>query len=126
MVGSSRNSTSGEQQPGGQVEAAAHPAGVLLDRFLPRLRQAHPLQQFRRPLPRPARAEVVEPAEHLQVLPPAQHRVDRGVLADQPDAVADPRGVPDNVETRHAHTAGVGPQQGGEDAHTGGLARAVR
>ena len=31
------------------------------------------------------RAQVVEPAEHLQVLPAAELLVDGGVLAEQPD-----------------------------------------
>src|SRR3954464_6146058 len=68
--------------------------------------------------PSPARAdrraptaEVVEAAEHLQILPSAQFLVDRGVLAEQPDAVADLVGVAQHVVPGDLGTAAVVAQQ---------------
>jgi hypothetical protein len=70
-------------------------------------------------------AQVVEPAEQDQVLAAAEDLVDGGVLAEQPDAVADLGGLADHVEAGHPGPAAVGPQQGGQDPHRGGLAGAV-
>jgi hypothetical protein len=52
--------------------------------------------------------------------------VDGRVLAGQPEQRADLVRLADHVEAAHAGGAGVGAQQGGQDAHGGGLAGAVR
>ena len=87
VVGSSRNSTGGdEDQARGEVEPPPHPARVLRHRPAARVREPEALQQLvgapRRP---PRDAEVEQPPEQHEVLAPAEHLVDRGVLADEPD-----------------------------------------
>ncbi|GAA3235892.1 hypothetical protein GCM10010468_69880 [Actinocorallia longicatena] len=120
-----------EQHPGradeggGQVEAAAHPAGVLRDRPVAGVREAEPLQQLGGAQPGPAGAQVVEATEHLQVLGARQDLVQRGVLAEQPDGGPDGRGVPGDVMPGDGSGSGVGAQKGGEDADGGGLAGPV-
>jgi len=51
--------------------------------------------------------------------------VDGGELPGQADTVADLRRVAGDVVPGYPRRAGVGPQQGGEDADQGGLSRAV-
>jgi hypothetical protein len=51
--------------------------------------------------------------------------VDRRVLAGQGDQLADLVGLGDDVEAADAGPAGVGPQQGGQDAHRRRLAGPV-
>ena len=51
--------------------------------------------------------------------------VDRGVLPRETDALAHCLRVAGDVEPEHLGAAGIGPQDRGEDAHGGGLARAV-
>ena len=59
-------------QAGGEVEPAAHAAGVLARRLAGRVGEPELLQQLVRPSPGDAWAEVVEPAEQGQVLSPAE------------------------------------------------------
>ena len=61
-----------------------------------------------------------------QVLRAGQVLVDRGVLAGEADRAAHLLGVADDVVAADPGDAGVGAQQGGEDADGGGLAGAVR
>jgi hypothetical protein len=71
-------------------------------------------------------AEVVEPADHLEVLEAGQVLVHGGVLTRQPDLRADLRGVADDVEAGDARRALVREQQRGQDSDGGRLAGAVR
>ncbi|GLX47472.1 hypothetical protein Shyhy01_04220 [Streptomyces hygroscopicus subsp. hygroscopicus] len=74
----------------------------------------------------PPGAEVVEPAEHLQVLPAAEPLVERGVLAEQPDPGPYPVGPRHRVVPGDRRAARVRPRQGGQYADRRRLARAVR
>ena len=85
-------------QRGGEVEPAAHAAGVPLRRAPARLDQVEPLEQLVGPLPAPGAAEVVEPADHVEVLEAGEVLVDRGVLPGQADHAAQRPGVADDVE----------------------------
>jgi hypothetical protein len=70
-------------------------------------------------------AEVVEPADHLEVLEAGQVLVHSRVLARQADLPANPRGVADDVEPGDARRALVRLEKGGQDAHRSGLAGTV-
>ena len=61
-----------------------------------------------------------------QVLPAGQVLVDGRVLAGQADDRAQLLGLAHDVEAADGGAPGVGPQQGGEDAHRRRLAGAVR
>jgi hypothetical protein len=84
------------------------------------------LQQLRRALLRRLRPHLVELADHLEVLPAGQVFVDRRELTGQADGTADRVGLFQHVDARHHSSSAVGPQQGGQAADGGRLARAVR
>ena len=69
---------------------------------------------------------MVEPTDHVEVLEAGQVLVHRCVLACEPDVLAHPGGVADDVEARHARRAVVREQQGRQDADGRRLAGAVR
>ena len=87
-----------EQQPrpadqrAGEVEPAAHAAGVGLDDPVGGVGKVELLEQLVGALRGFARWQLVEPAEHPQVLAAGQVLVDRGVLAGQADDGAQLRG----------------------------------
>ena len=83
-------------------------------------------EELARPLARAPAAEVVEPADHLEVLEAGQVLVHRGVLAGEPDLLANLRRVAHDVEARDARRALVREQQRGQDPHRRRLAGAVR
>ena len=127
VVGSSRNSTGGlGDERRREVEPAPHAARVGLrerGRRPRRGRTARAARSARRvatarrsPYSRPTIDEVLEPGQVL---------VDRGVLAGEPDPLAQPRRVAHHVEPRDAGRARVGLQERREDAHRGRLAGAV-
>ena len=68
---------------------------------------------------------MVKLADHLQIFLTCEVLVDGGGLAGQPDAGAQLVGLPHDVKPRHLGSAGVRPQQGGQDTHGRGLAGAV-
>ena len=113
-------------QGGGQVEAPPHAARVGLERPVAGVGQVELGRAAPRPAP-PTRgsAQVVEVPHHLEVLPAGQVLVDRGVLAGQSDEAPDQAGLFGHVVAEHPGPAAVGLQDGGQDAHRGGLARAV-
>ena len=113
-------------QRGGQVEAAAHPARVRADEPVGGVGEVEgapgaPARGHRLPA-----AEVVELADHLEVLEPGQVLVHGGVLAGEPDVLAHLGGIADDVVARNARGAVVGQQQGRQDANGRRLAGAVR
>jgi hypothetical protein len=113
-------------QAGAQVEAPAHPARVRADEPAARVGQAEAIQDGGR---RPARRPPIEPEQaghKLQVLRAGHGRLHRRVLAGQADHLADAAGLGRGVDARHPKHALVGTQQGGDRAHEGGLAGAVR
>ncbi len=72
------------------------------------------------------RGEVVEAADHVDVLQAREVLVDGGVLAREADHVAKSLGVADDVVTGDARAAGVGFEQRRQDPDRGSFARAVR
>ena len=86
VVGSSRNSTGGPGDEGaGEVEPAAHAAGVGLDGAVRGLVEAGTGRAARGPGFRAAAGPVVEPADHLEVLAAGEVFVDGRELAREPD-----------------------------------------
>jgi len=70
-----------------------------------------------------AAGQAVEAADHRDGLPTGEVVVDSGELPSEADAFTDRRGMAGDVIS--GHPGGAGPQQGGQDADQGGLARAV-
>ena len=62
----------------------------------------------------------------MDVLPAREVLVHRGVLPREADDAAHRFGLGDHVVPEHGGLPGVGAEDGGEDAHDRGLARAVR
>ena len=92
-MGSSRNSTSGRgDERGGEVEAPAHAAGVVLATLSPASARTN-CSSSSGPGPRDAAAEVVQLADHHEVLAAGEQGVDGGVLGGEADAAADLRGL---------------------------------
>jgi len=112
-------------QAGRQIQAPAHAAGVRLHRPGASGGQVEPIQQLLGFALGVAPGQVVEPADHLDVLPAGQVLVHRGVLTGQPDVRPQLRRVPDDVIAGHLGASGVGPEQRGEDPDGGGLAGAI-
>ena len=67
-----------------------------------------------------------EPGDHLEVLAAGHRRLDRRVLAGEPDQPAHLVRVLQRVDAGDVQRAGVRPQQGRDRPHERGLARAVR
>jgi hypothetical protein len=105
-------------QGSGQVQAAPHAAAVGADRFAAGVGEAEALQELGCAHARVAGAQVVQAAEHLQVLAAAELLVEGRVLAEQTDAQPYVVGRALHVVARHLGAALVRAQQGG-------LARAV-
>jgi hypothetical protein len=116
---------SGDER-GGEVEPAAHAAGVGLGGPVAGLVELEALEQLARAGPRCALAEVIEAPDHLEVLVAGEVLVDRGVLTCEPDVGAQLGRLGHDVEAGDAGAAPIGLEQRGEDAHGGGLAGAVR
>jgi hypothetical protein len=112
-------------QAGAQVEAAAHPARVGLDRAVGGVGELEALQHLVGPPPGLGPWQVVEAADQVEVLPPGEVLVDGRVLAGQPDDRAQRLGVADDVEAGHPGRARVRVEQGGQDPDDGGLAGPV-
>jgi hypothetical protein len=74
---------------------------------------------------RRASARSNSASRRSQVLLAGQHVVDGGVLAGEADRPPDADRVGQQVMAGHGGGPGVRPQQRGEDADQGGLARAV-
>ena len=108
-----------------EVEPAAHAARVGLDDAVAGVGQVELLEQLVGPSPGLGRRQLVQPAEHPQVLAPGQVLVDRGELAGQADDLAELVRLLDDVEAGHRRPPGVGLEQGGQDPDGGGLAGAV-
>jgi hypothetical protein len=77
------------QQAGGDVEPAAHAAGVGPGRPVSRLRQLEPLEQLAGAAVGLLAGQLEQASEHLQVLAPGQQLIDRRELPRQADQLAD-------------------------------------
>jgi hypothetical protein len=109
----------------GQVQAAPHPARPGPHRAVGCLRQVEPLQQLAGAALALGPVQVVQAPDHDQVFPAGEVLVDRGGLAGQADHLPHGGWLAHHVPAGHLGVAGVGAQQGGQDAHGGGLAGAV-
>ena len=96
-------------QGGGQVEPAAHPARVGLERPVAGIGQIELVEQLDGPAGDVGRRQVVELPHHLEVLPAGQVLVDGGVLAGQADEAADQAGLLHHVVAEHPGLAAVRP-----------------
>ena len=128
-----------DHERGRQVEPAAHAAGVGAHQPRARLVELEALEQLVRTLARALAAQVVEAADHLEVLEAGQVLVDRGVLTGQADAgcrsaaasltTSSPatRALPASGRSsvvRIAHGRGLaGPVRAEQAEHGAGLAR---
>ena len=110
----------------GEVEPAPHPAGVRLRDAVGSRLEVELRQQLVGPRPRRCAREVVQAAEHPEVLAAGQVLVDRRVLAGEPDRLPDRLRLAQHVEAGDPRAAGVRPEQRREDAHGRRLAGAVR
>ena len=114
-------------EAGAQVEPPAHPARVAPDEAVGRLLEAELSRA-----PRRAAAFAVPPAvpeqagDHHQVLAPGHRRLDRRVLAGQPDDPAHLLRLAGGIDPGHPSGSPVGPEQRGHGPHERGLAGAVR
>ncbi len=109
----------------GEVEPAPHAAGVALDRTVPRLDQVELFEQLTCPLAAAFDAQMIEAADHFEILEAGEVFVDRGVLARGADARTQRACIGDDVESRYGGPALVRHEQGGEHPHRGRLAGAV-
>ncbi len=82
----------------GEVEAAAHAAGVGLRRPVGGVEQLEALEQLAPARLRGGARGAVQAPDHRQVLEPGEVLVDRRVLAGEPDPLAQRGGVADDVE----------------------------
>ena len=108
-----------------QVEAASHPARVGRQQLVRGVGEVELLQQLSDPSLTGRPAEVAKVGHQLQVLRAGEQVVDGRELTGDPDDGPYPVGVGDNVVTGDAHGAGIGRDQGGENADHRGLAGPV-
>ena len=110
----------------GEVEPPSHPARVGRQRLVRGVGEVELLQQLGHPPLPGLAAEVAKVGHQPQVLGPGEQVVHGRELAGDPDERPHPVGVGDHVVTGDLHGAGVGRDQGGEDADDRGLAGPVR
>ena len=108
-----------------EVQPAAHPARVGLDDAIAGVGEVELLEELVGAAPGLGRRQLVEPAEHPQVLAPGQVLVDRRVLAGQADDLAELVGLLDDVEAGDGRSSGVRLEQRRQDPDRRRLARAV-
>jgi hypothetical protein len=116
----------GDDDAGGEVEPATHPAGVALDLPAGVVGEVEPLEQLVGPEAGLPAGETEEPGDHDEVLPTGEVLVDRGELAGEAHEAPDGVGGIDDVAAEHSGGAGVGPDERGQNVERRGLARAVR
>jgi hypothetical protein len=103
----------------------AEAAGPLAGHMVRRLRGSRPVVGSSRKMMRGSLAQVAQVGHHEQVLLAGEQVVHRGELAGDADRGPDRVRVPGQVMAGHPDLARVGPDQGGQDVHGGGLAGAV-
>jgi hypothetical protein len=113
-------------QAGGQVQAPPHAAGVGLRRPVRGVLQPELGQQLGGPAPRLRPGLAEQPGDQHQVFRAGEVLVHRRVLPGQPDQLAHPVRVGEHVVPADGGPPLVRAQQGGQDAHRGGLAGPVR
>jgi hypothetical protein len=110
---------------GRQVEAPPHAAGVARHDAVAGVVERELDQQLAGAGLGVTTPELVQLAQHDQVLGAGEQRVDGCVLGREADAPAHLGGLREHVEPRHRGRALVGLGEGGEDPDGGGLAGAV-
>ena len=105
----------------------AAPSARELTRRLPgTLRQAGALHRVRHGRAREPPAESGEARGEEEVLLDREETVDRGLLEHQPESAPHRAPVAHHVVTEDPGRSTGGGEEGGEEQHRGGLARAVR
>src|SRR5688572_5045198 len=110
----------------GEIEPAAHPAGVRLDDAIRGIGEPELLEQLGGAPARLTPGELIQPAEQLKVLATGEVLVDRRVLTRETHDVADLLRLAHDVESADRRSPGIGPQQRREDPHRGRLAGTIR
>ena len=90
------------------------------------VRELEPFEHLLRAFPGLGSREVVQPADHLQVLQAGEVLIDGRELPREADHGAQPHRVPHDIEACHGGRALVRLEEGGEDADGGRLARPIR
>jgi hypothetical protein len=88
--------------------------------------QVELLEQLSSPAAALRPAQVIQAPDELEVLAAGQLLLDRSRLAGQSDRAADRSRLAHHISSVHQRAALVRQQQRRQDAHRGGLARAVR
>ena len=109
-----------------QVEPSSHPARVGRQRLVRGVGEVELLQQLGDPPSPSVAAEVAKVGHQPQVLGAGEQVVHGRELPGDPDDGPHPIGIGDHVVTGDAHGAGIGRDQGGQDADHRGLPRPVR
>ena len=109
----------------GQVETALHAAGVRLGGPVCGVFEPEALQRGADAPAQVGAGDGIELALKREVLASGRLGVEPVALGDDADGMAHAQRVGEHVEPGHARGAAVGPGEGGEDAHGGGLARPV-
>lgn len=115
-----------DDERGGDVQLAAHPAGIVLHLFRRRLRQLEGGEQLVGACLGRAAAKTPQPREHHEVFPGGQVFVERGELASHRDRGAHFLWRVDEVVPHYARAARIRPGERGQHAHQRRLACAVR
>jgi hypothetical protein len=110
----------------GEVEPAAHAARVLLGEAVAGVAERELLEQLVGAALGRLAPEVVQLADHHEVLAAGEQAVDGRVLRGEADAAADLLGLGHDVVARDPRAALVGRAERGEDADGGRLAGSVR
>ena len=114
-----------QHQRHGQVQAAAHAAGIGGGRLPRYLGEVELFEQFGGAGHGALGVEVGEPRHHAKVLLAGEQSIDGGELSGDADRGADLVGFADDVVAGDANGASVGGEQGGEDVDRGRPAGAV-
>ncbi len=113
-------------EAGGEIQAPAHPARVALQDPVGRVGEIELGEQLSRSRPRLHAAQAAQASDHHEVLATGEDLVEGGVLGGDADVAPHGGRLADDVMAGDPRRAAVGDREGGEDAHGGGLAGAVR
>src|SRR3954451_20438163 len=105
----------------GEVEPTSHPSGVPARDAAAGVVEPKLLEQLAGPLLAAPTAEVVQAADHDQVLEAGEILVDRGVLTGDPDVAAHSLWIGGDVKTGDLGMPTIWLHQGGKDLHRSGL-----
>ena len=115
-----------DDERAGQVDAAPHPTRESLYRSILGIHQVEQLDEFTRPLRRPAPPEVVQHPDHEEVLEPGEVLVDRSVLTARATHPTDLLRVGEHVYAVDRGRPGIRADERRQHLDRRRLARAVR